>query len=86
MKICYLILCHKNEEQVKNLIQQLSTDSTDFYIHVDKKASFLPSLLTSLPNVYVINHENSFEVSWEKMSMVYATLALINMMSKKRTI
>ena len=39
MKIAYLILCHKNPIQVNMLIDQLTDENVDFYIHVDVKAN-----------------------------------------------
>jgi len=36
--ICYLILCHDNPTQVKNVVDFLYADDAYFAIHVDKKA------------------------------------------------
>ncbi len=82
MKICYLILCHTNEVQVQTLIKQLYNDSIDFFVHVDKKIGSFA--IPSLSNVFVVNDEERFEVSWGRgVSMVNATLALLNCMIKR---
>lgn len=38
MKICYLILCKKNAEQVAALVDQLDDEEVYFCIHVDKNS------------------------------------------------
>ena len=37
MKIAYLILCHKNSEQINQLILSLDYKDTDFYIPYELK-------------------------------------------------
>ena len=37
MKIAYLMLVHKNFNQIKLLTDQLADELTHVYIHVDKK-------------------------------------------------
>lgn len=37
MEIAYLILAHKNPEQLERLVDRLKCDGTDFFIHIDKK-------------------------------------------------
>lgn len=66
---------------VHELIKQLSNDSVDFYVHVDKKSGQFT--LPSLPNVFVVEDNNRVDVSWGRCSMVKATLALIDMMISK---
>jgi len=38
MKIAYIILAHKNPDQIKRLVLRLNTEGTSFFIHIDKKA------------------------------------------------
>ena len=35
VKIAFLLMCHKNAEQVNRLIKRLATENRDFYVHVD---------------------------------------------------
>lgn len=78
MKIAYLILCHKNPEQINRLIEALSTDETDFYVHIDKKAEnfYLPEH----SNVYVLPENDRVDVCWGTASMITATFRIIHMM------
>lgn len=42
MNINYIILAHKNPEQVERLVNALSTGTTFFYIHIDKNTTQEP--------------------------------------------
>lgn len=75
MKIAYLILCHKNSHQIERLIKQLNTQNTDFYLHIDKKATNVK--LMPRDNVYYVEDKERVDVRWATISMVYATMALV---------
>lgn len=75
MKIAYLVLCHKNPNQIERLIKQLSSDNVDFYLHIDKKVSDIK--LKPKDNVYYVDEKDRVDVQWASISMVYATMALI---------
>ena len=77
MKICYLILCHTNEDQVASLIDQLSDDSVDIFVHVDKKAQGFK--LPQRDNVYAVEDSERVDISWGDMGMVRATMKLIDL-------
>lgn len=77
MRICYLLLCHKNEDQVCSLINQLSNSDCDFCVHVDKKIDRFK--LPEKDNVFVVSDEKRIDVSWGGMSVVIATLVLIDL-------
>ena len=61
MRICYLILCHKNEKQIASLVEQLDDKDVVFCIHVDKKANLVPppkkamSILLMMIAVSILN-------------------------------
>ena len=44
MKIAYVILAHKNPQQVSRLIEALTWDEEQFFIHVNKSSSQEPFL------------------------------------------
>jgi hypothetical protein len=44
MNINYIVLAHKNPQQLKQLIEKLSTPSTYFYVHIDKGVEIKPFL------------------------------------------
>ena len=79
MKIAYLMLVHKNFNQIKLLTDQLADELTHVYIHVDKKNE---ELFNELKNEYV-NSENvsiidkRIKVNWSGFSQVQATLNLM---------
>lgn len=70
MKIAYLILAHKNPNQLKRLASFLDTD--DIYIHLDAKSD----IKNFNDNVGVFI-ENRVDIQWGTFSMVEATLNLI---------
>jgi hypothetical protein len=72
MKIAYLVLAHKNPEQVKRLLKLLNGD---VYIHLDKKCD-LESFQINMPNINFINDRVS--IGWGGYSMIKATFNLIN--------
>lgn len=59
MKITYLITSYKLPEQLVRLVQQLNTDETSFFIHVDQKADhkihkFIAEQLGAFRNVHLV--------------------------------
>lgn len=84
MDIAYLILCHKNQNQVTKLINTLSNDNVDFYIHIDKKAKDF--VLNENNHIFILPNEKRIDVQWATKSMVVATIELIQFMleNKKR--
>lgn len=76
MRICYLILCHKNEQQINSLIKQLDDKDVTFCIHVDKKAQLD---ILSKNNIYFVDDQHRIDIKWGDMGMVTATLNLIKL-------
>ncbi len=40
MKIAYIIMAHKNPHQLHRLVARLNDETSEFFIHIDKKAEF----------------------------------------------
>lgn len=78
MRIAYLILCHKNPEQVQMLIKKLDNKNTDFYIHIDKKAENF--LLSNSGNIFLVPDKKRIDVQWATNSMIIATFEVIHLM------
>ena len=76
MKIAYLILCHKNDQQVELLINHLSNEESDFYVHIDQKNSCFK--IKETENVIVLDYAERVKVRWGTITMVKATIELIN--------
>ena len=80
MKILYGILCHKNLEQVMELIKTF--DEEDYVvIHIDKNTSFqyygkLKKICEKKKNIFVL--EDRVKVYWGHENIVKATVKIIN--------
>lgn len=73
MKLAYLILVHNQPQQLKRMIERLSTEGTDFYVHVDRKVSIDEFRATiQLPNVFFVQKRE--KVHWGAYSIVQATV------------
>lgn len=83
MKIAFLIQCHKNPEQIKKLINALSHDNIDIYIHVDKKSSIKEKLKQNDEKIFFIDDKYRCDVKWGTYSQVEATLSLLKAATNK---
>lgn len=72
--ICYLILCHNNPKNIKELIEALCADDAYFVIHIDKKSQDDFSFLSTLPNVYLVH--NRVSITWGDITVIDAVLNL----------
>lgn len=76
MKIAYIILAHKYPEQLIRLILRLNTESTHFFLHIDKKTSHeiysqILNSLSHLPNIFFLDRHNIY---WGEFSIVKAII------------
>ncbi len=78
MKQAYLILAHKNPQQLLNLINVLDHSNCFFLIHVDKKVDITKfvCLCTNRSNIWFCR--DRICVNWGGFSQVRATLKLID--------
>ncbi len=74
VRIAFLLLCHKNAEQVNALIRRLSSENRDFYVHVDAKSSIYNDINWS-DKVFPI--QNRVAVQWGDVTMCNAEVALM---------
>jgi Core-2/I-Branching enzyme len=77
MRIGYLILCHAHPAQLGRLCQQLFTDNTRLYIHVDANtsASDFSAMQAAIPaEAHFIERQ---PCRWGGFSLVSASLALV---------
>lgn len=76
MDLIYIIIAHKNPDQLKKLILALNTENSYFYIHIDSKVNLREFLFESrVDNVYYL--ENRLDCFWGDFSIVEATILLI---------
>ena len=73
-KICYLILCHKNPENVKKIIDFLYADDAFFAIHVDEKSNEDFTIIKEDNHVKFVR--NRISTTWGNISVVDAVISL----------
>ena len=77
VKIAYLLVAHKNPEQVNMFINQLlQYGACDVYVHVDKKNPDLFNKIISSPNVFKYS---KYDVRWGSFEIVKAAVELMRM-------
>lgn len=76
MRIAYIMLCHKNPNQINTLIRSLNGSNTDFYIHIDKKSEFKQEI-NKADNIKILDDSKRVDIKWGQSSMVEATFNAI---------
>ena len=79
----YLVICHKNLNQVKLLIGLLDYEFNDIYIHIDKKATDINKEdfvgITAYSKVHVYKN---YCVNWGGYSQIQVEMFLLSMAAK----
>ena len=70
-KMAYVILCHKNPEQINMLIAHLSHEHIDFFLHVDQKSD-IQKQITHSNNVHFV--KEPIDVQWGHFSQIECIL------------
>lgn len=77
IKVAYLLLAHKNPEQVNLYVEQLlENGDCDIYIHVDKQNFDMCSEIVVNKHVFVCSE---FETRWASFEICKAALHLMNL-------
>ena len=76
-KFAYLIICHKNIDQVKKLLQLLDDPENDLYIHWDKKKHIDSLELQQVLKYSKLYFIQKVKVHWAGYSMVQCELELL---------
>jgi hypothetical protein len=87
LEINYIILAHKNPEQLKRLILKLTTTCTYFYIHIDRGVDLEPfqKELYGAKNIYFLTSTEREKGNWGDIGIVKATInALKKVVAHKR--
>lgn len=69
--MAYVILCHKNPEQINMLIDSLTNESVEFFLHVDKKSG-IESQITHHDRIHFV--EQPIDVQWGHYSQIECIL------------
>ena len=75
MKIAYLVLAHNNPKHLLRLINSLSSNSSYFFIHLDRKS--INENFTFINDINLKIIEERISVYWGDFSQVEAILSLI---------
>lgn len=80
MKIYYLILAHKNPNQVARLVRSLNSIDSTFYVHIDSKVCLSPFLeaFENIDNASIVVLKDRQKCIWGHISIVQATLKLMS--------
>lgn len=84
MEINYIILVHKNPEQLRRLVGKLNTTNSFFYIHVDKNVEIKPFIieLSIIKNACFL--ENREKGTWGDVGIVKATINALQQITKEQ--
>ena len=75
MKICYLILAHKNPEQLRRLVSALDDTGVNFFIHVNKRSqSFYNDAREVLANFANVNFLPRKKIWWGTFGIIDAVI------------
>lgn len=79
MDINYLILAHKNPEQLSRLVRVLKSDQVYFYIHIDKNVEISPfkEKIQEKNDVRFIPDEKRKATPWGDIGAIEATLTML---------
>jgi len=81
MKIAFIVLCHKNPSQINALIDFLTGNNSDFYIHIDKKSQ-IKEEINKADNIKILDGSMRVDIKWGQSSMVEATFNAIETIIK----
>jgi hypothetical protein len=72
----YLILAHKNPNQLKRLIDRINDENSFFIIHIDKKSDIRPftNIIRGANIQFLTNRTNCL---WGDFSQIIATIRLM---------
>ncbi|MDB5138944.1 MAG: putative glycosyl transferase [Mucilaginibacter sp.] len=73
MEKAYIILAHKNHNQLKRLIERLDDGTSHFFVHIDKESSMQQhrSVFEAMKNTQLVS---SVRTEWGNFGLVEATL------------
>lgn len=83
MKHAYLIIAHSELKVLKRLISAIDDERNDIFVHIDKKAKFDGSVLsTNYSDLYVLS--DRLDARWGDFSLVEVELLLMEKAISKR--
>ncbi|MFY8020079.1 MAG: beta-1,6-N-acetylglucosaminyltransferase [Bacteroidia bacterium] len=85
MHLHYLLIAHKNPEQLKRLVDRISFEHSSIYIHIDKNSNIKPfkDIIPDSSRVQYVPDADRIESKWCDIGTVNATLALYKLVDTK---
>ncbi|MCR5734555.1 MAG: hypothetical protein K6G22_08125 [Lachnospiraceae bacterium] len=77
MKHAYLIMAHKNKEQLKVLLSLLDDENNEFFLHIDAKSDMDFSGLTEVCKKSTLHCYKQIKIYWGDLSQVACQLFLL---------
>src|SRR5215831_11970319 len=86
LRVAYIILAHNYPDHLVRLIERLSADGAEFFVHIDKKAPAelfrrVAAAFRHAPYVHFVPRRR---VTWGRFSIVQAALASIDEVFRRR--
>jgi hypothetical protein len=78
-KMAYIILCHKNPEQINLLIDSLTNESVAFFLHVDQKSNIEADIIHRNDIHFV---EKPIDVQWGHYSQIECILKCFSLIKE----
>ena len=82
MRIAYLILCHKDPQHIARLVNKITDDNADAFIHIDVEVDDTQFKQLLDRNEYVYFVKDRIKPYWGGFSAVEATMKLIDLANK----
>lgn len=79
MRIAYLILCHKDPQHIARLVNKITDDNADAFIHIDVEVDDTQFKQLLDRNEYVYFVKDRIKPYWGGFSAVEATMKLIDL-------
>lgn len=81
MLVNYIILAHRQPQQLCRLVQALATPNSRFYIHIDSKVDLEPfeAALAQQAGVVFLKHPHRYEAAWGDVSIVQAVVSAMQL-------
>lgn len=77
--MAYVILCHKNPEQINMLIDSLTDENVEFFLHVDKKSG-IEAEITHREHIHFV--KQPIDVKWGHYSQIECILRCFSLIQE----
>ena len=75
MNHAWLIIAHNEFDILQRLVSLLDNERSDFFIHIDKKVTYLPTIIAEKGQLFILDHR--VDVRWGSVSQIETELVLL---------